>query len=174
MTAIPAATAPVNPALAQLKDIHLPEQIGAWPPAPGYLILLGVLFLAAIAAIWLYRRRAAKQAASRQASALLQALDPHSVDYARQVNTLLKRTALSYLPRTQIAALDGERWLTLLASSLTTEERQNLQSLLTSRFSQKALSAEDADRLTVIAQKVIKSLPYIQSAKAVSGEAQVC
>lgn len=174
MTAIPAATGPTNPALAQLKDIHLPEQIGAWPPAPGYFILLGILILATGIAVWLYYRRNAKLAASREALSLLRALDNQDADYARQVNTLLKRTALSYLPRTQVAALDGERWLTLLGSTLSAEEQHTLQVLLASRFSPRGLGSDDSAQLSSIAAKVLKSLPRLQSVKTLNGEAQIC
>ena len=39
-----------------LKDIHLPPEIGIWPPAPGWWVLL-ILVLAVIGlSIWLWRR----------------------------------------------------------------------------------------------------------------------
>ncbi|MGB4246521.1 MAG: DUF4381 family protein, partial [Pseudohongiellaceae bacterium] len=33
--------------LSQLADIHLPEPIGFWPPAPGWWVLLVLLLVVA-------------------------------------------------------------------------------------------------------------------------------
>jgi len=41
--------------LAGLHDIHMPEAIGWWPPAPGWWLLLGLVFIS-IAALFFYRR----------------------------------------------------------------------------------------------------------------------
>ncbi|MEX2327800.1 MAG: DUF4381 domain-containing protein, partial [Pseudomonadales bacterium] len=51
----------VNPGaadpLAQLRDIHLPAPIEAWPPAPGWIVLAILALLFATAAIvFLYGR----------------------------------------------------------------------------------------------------------------------
>ena len=46
--------------LAQLRDIHLPDGVAWWPPAPGWWLLL--LLLAVIGAlIWRYRQQQARK-----------------------------------------------------------------------------------------------------------------
>ena len=59
--------------LAQLRDIHLPEPIGWWPPAPGWW-LLALVFLSALiyVALW-WRQRRARLYFRRQAQHLLEA-----------------------------------------------------------------------------------------------------
>ena len=48
----------MNPAdpLAQLRDIHLPEPVSWWPPAPGWWIVL-LLSLAAVVLVIYYLRK---------------------------------------------------------------------------------------------------------------------
>lgn len=116
----------MNPAdpLAELKDIHLPPPISAWPPAPGWWVLAALFLLALIAgiALWLRHRR---RTAYRRAA--LRALDQLHNDWQQQhndmqtlhaINQLLKRTALAAYPRTEVAALGGDAWLDFLDRQL--------------------------------------------------------
>ena len=57
--------------LAQLRDIHLPEAVGWWPPAPGWWILALVLILATAFAIRYLVTRRQRQRFRRQAKQLL-------------------------------------------------------------------------------------------------------
>ena len=116
-----------NP-LNQLRDIHLPEPVSAWPPAPGWWILLvaGVLAMTALAYLLVKRHR--KNAYRRRA--LLQLDSLHSRyqatgndgRYLEQINALLKGVALLAYPRPGVAAQHGESWRTLLNHSLPTAE----------------------------------------------------
>lgn len=106
--------------LAQLRDIHLPEAIGIWPPAPGWWLLLAIsLTLLA----WLYcNLRARRRAMAYRRSAVnllteywleLQAGgDPKT--YLERLLIVLRRTALSFAP--SAASLTGEQWLGFLDS----------------------------------------------------------
>ncbi len=172
MTATPAA--PTYPALAQLKDINLPEQIGSWPPAPGYFLLAALTVALVVALAWFYLKRQKRLTASRQAVELVALLDKGSADYPRQINTLLKRTALTYLPRNQVASLDGEKWIALLSTCIEESEQQALQHLLAARFSPGGLNMADASELEAIAIKVLKSLPDAKLLAGTNGEAQPC
>ena len=49
----PVATPASGPSL---RDIHLPPEPSWWPPAPGWWVLAGLLLLAGLAAIWLWRK----------------------------------------------------------------------------------------------------------------------
>ncbi|MBV1930617.1 MAG: DUF4381 domain-containing protein [Porticoccaceae bacterium] len=57
--------------LAQLRDIHLPEAIGWWPPAPGWWILTLVLLVSIAFTIRYLVRRRRQQYFRRQAQDLL-------------------------------------------------------------------------------------------------------
>ncbi len=114
----------MNPAELPLRDLHLPEPASAWPPAPGWWLLLA-LALAALA--WFAQRwwRAyARNAARRQA---LRVLDTAVADFERHGNTvrlvaelsaLLRRAMLAYAPRAEVAGLTGEAWLAWLDRGL--------------------------------------------------------
>lgn len=114
----------MNPAtdpLAQLRDIHLPDTVGIWPPAPGWWIL-AILFIAAAVFAWHFCRSRRKASAYRRdASALLQ---QHWSDFVREGNVrsylqnlqvALRRIALSFDPSS--AALTGDDWLAFLDRS---------------------------------------------------------
>ncbi|HAU18090.1 MAG TPA: DUF4381 domain-containing protein, partial [Marinobacter adhaerens] len=40
--------------LSQLRDIHLPETGGLWPPAPGWWVLAILLIAVLAALVWLF------------------------------------------------------------------------------------------------------------------------
>lgn len=109
-----------EPALAQLRDIHLPEPIGWWPLAPGWY-LLGFVLLALMGIMaYALRRHRLNGRAKRQA---LKLLATYHRDYlerseaqlnAARVSELLKRVALVYFPREKVAGLQGDVWITFL------------------------------------------------------------
>lgn len=113
-----------NP-IEQLKDIHLPEPVGWWPPAPGWWIL-AALFLAllVIGIRWLVRRYRYR-AAMREALAELKQISDADKNWPQQLNALLKRLTLSYFPRAQSAALYQQQWLDFLGSRLPGKKRED-------------------------------------------------
>lgn len=103
--------------LAQLRDIHLPDTGGFWPPAPGWW-LLGVLIMAGIAALVLYWRRHQRNTRwQRQARTLLADLE-HSAkkdcSWFCELNALLKRVARQAFPERNPEALSGKEWIDFL------------------------------------------------------------
>jgi Domain of unknown function (DUF4381) len=116
----------VNPQdpLANLHPLRLPAQIGWWPPAPGWWLLLLVGLLTVIALAYLirrryqrnaYRRRALHQLRSLQAQYMAQADAGHSLS---QINALLKSVALLAYPPASVAAHHGANWRAFLNRSL--------------------------------------------------------
>lgn len=110
--------------LAKLRDISLPEPVGWWPMAPGwyFLILAGLVVLA----FTFYRahRYRMNGRAKRQA---LQLLESYLQEYkdirnsqlsSARVSELLRRVALVYFPREQVASLQGEDWLRFLNNTV--------------------------------------------------------
>ncbi len=117
---IPAAAPMTAHELSQLHDIHLPEVIPAWELAPGWyaLILTAVLLF-----MFVYSRIRATRAFSQARHQALKELDqlktehqqsPNSQRSTAHVSELLKRVALAYFSREQVAALQGDVWIRFL------------------------------------------------------------
>ncbi|CDZ76004.1 hypothetical protein BN59_00268 [Legionella massiliensis] len=110
-------------ALAKLHDIHLPELIGWWPLAPGwYLLLLIALLVLGLIIYWVHRSHKHRRA-KLQALVLLQGYEQEYQDEANsqqssmKVSELLRRVALAYYPREEVASLQGEAWLNFLTKT---------------------------------------------------------
>lgn len=159
-----------NPALADLQDIILPDPIGAWPWAIGYWLVLAILLVLIIVAILWLKKRAAYLAPKKAAQALLVNLDLNSSHYPSEVNQLLKRTALSYLPREVIAKLDGDAWASWLDTHLPVQKRGRIGPLLDKRHQAKPLSADEARELHNLAQSWFASKAKFSSPLVNSGQ----
>lgn len=122
---------PLPRGLEELRDIHLPQPIGWWPLAPGWYFLAALIILLIILAIFFLRRYYLNSCAKREALALLKTyhnvyeLDQNSQLSSAQVSELLKRVALSYFSRAEVASLQGDAWILFLnktAKKLNFEE----------------------------------------------------
>jgi hypothetical protein len=109
------ATVP-DPAQLPLRDIHLPEPVSWWPPAPGWWLLLAILLTALGFALgWWLRRR--QRRVLRELLGELDAIERqhrHRHDTSatvQQLSVLLRRAALSFHPRREVAGLTGPDWL---------------------------------------------------------------
>ena len=117
-----------DPSTLPLREIHLPESVGWWPPAPGWW-LLPILLLLGLAAAWygrvLYGRRkfSAVNMARKELAEIRSryAADRDTGHCVRSVSGLLRRLSISVFPRAQSAALTGADWLAFLRSE--TEEQ---------------------------------------------------
>jgi len=113
--------------LAQLADIHLPEAISFWPPAPGWW-LLGIALLAVLVVTGI--RIAAMVRSRRICAFALAELDriytaysqaesaggDEQIEAARllfinDLNAVLRRVALWHYPNAGIASLGGRAWV---------------------------------------------------------------
>ena len=114
-----------NP-LEQLKDIHLPEAIGFWPPALGWWLLTASLIAVLIAAIALYKHRrknAYRRAAVQQVNKLFSDYPQQQQSHALtgQLNRLLKAVALQSYATEQVSRLTQKQWLDFLDNSANTQ-----------------------------------------------------
>ena len=107
--------------LAQLRDLHLPEPVGLWPPAPGWYLLAGLLGLMLLAAAWSILRR--RRSLGHRALAELGALEANSElvaspqTLAAAVSELLRRVALQRFERDRVASLHGAAWREFLTQT---------------------------------------------------------
>lgn len=106
--------------LAQLKDIHLPDPISWWPLAPGWYVLAGILCLLFIFLGYHASRCHHNALPKKQALRLLEHYQKHYEkehnvsQTSAQISELLRRVALVYYPRIEVASLHGEAWLQFL------------------------------------------------------------
>ncbi len=114
--------------LAELRDIHLPGPVEAWPPAFGWWILLALCVLAVMAGVyWLYRRWRSNRYRREAMAELLQLridYQDHGDDgrYLDQLQGLLKRVALTRFKREEVAGLTGESWVAFLDRTSRSQE----------------------------------------------------
>ncbi|MFT2091266.1 DUF4381 domain-containing protein [Paraglaciecola sp. 2405UD69-4] len=112
----------MNP-LDNLKDIHTPTEIGFWPLAYGWwLVILLVFVLFTCLVIWaikLYKLSAKK----RQALKELALINNTHGNGKAKLNQLLKRAAISYFPNIKVQQLHGDDWVNFL--NLTFNRKHN-------------------------------------------------
>lgn len=102
-----------------LKDIHLPEAIGWWPPAPGWWLLPVALILLFIAARAIYKRLTRKTAINSARNLLKNIRNQNdALQTLTDLSALLRRTAISTDTRSAVAGLQGQAWLDYLDRSL--------------------------------------------------------
>lgn len=106
--------------LVQLKDIHLPTPVGWWPPAPGWVLISAGIFFLAMAIVYFTLKKHRNAMPKKKALILLK---NYQQIYEREGNAalvsagiseLLRRVALAYFPREQVASLKGREWLKFL------------------------------------------------------------
>jgi len=107
-----------NPPLP-LRDIHLPEPISWWPPAPGWWLVLISIVLLAFVLRWAYTRRQKKRAWRDSLKALAEIRLEFSQSQSpakllRDLSVLMRRSCITFYPRSLSAGLTGDDWLTFL------------------------------------------------------------
>jgi len=106
--------------LSQLRDIHLPETGGFWPPAPGWWILLVLLAMLLIAGLLVIRHKQKKnrwlKLARRELNRLAQQASQEPRWFA-QLNTLLKQCARERYPGEHPEAMSGSSWAGFLVKT---------------------------------------------------------
>lgn len=114
----------MDPEQIPLRDLHLPDPVGWWPPAPGWWVLFGLVVLGILFVFYRAWVRWRINAARRIALGELARLEgswraaPNPVLLATRLSELLRRTMLAYAPRKDIAGLTGQAWLQWLDRGL--------------------------------------------------------
>ena len=112
--------------LQNLNDIVLPAVVGWWPLASGWYYLLGFLLIVigwfGNRSLRRWTRDRYRRSAQQELTAISESLQSKSkrTQNLRQIPALLKRTALSAYPRSEVASLSGKDWHEFLNSTLTT------------------------------------------------------
>lgn len=112
----------MNPALSQLRDIHLPAPVSWWPPAPGWWLLAAIALLAALGLYIRHRLRRRNRWRRLALSELARLRRIHAAQPSAaplgELSVLLRRVAVSRFPREEVAALSGDDWLAFLDRGL--------------------------------------------------------
>lgn len=158
-------------ATLSLRDIHLPDAVSWWPPAPGWWALLVLCFLM-VFSVWLFRlikyRRSVRVAAIQSlqdiSATFLREKDAHQL--VKSLSILLRRICLSYFPRSEVAGLTGEKWLAFLDHCLdwgNVSERFSQgagRTLITAPYQPQ--STLQGEQLLNLCQHWIKALPLLK------------
>lgn len=104
-----------------LRDIHLPEQIGWFPPAIGWWLLMIVVPIASYFLI-AFLQKIFKRTALKEAHQLLANLQTNDsltpLEKICALSSLLRRVAISRDSEKNIGGLTGRAWLDYLDTSL--------------------------------------------------------
>ncbi|WP_372943301.1 DUF4381 domain-containing protein [Shewanella sp.] len=158
--------------LAQLQDIKLPDPISAMPIAPGYWIIAAlVIILLAWLSYKLYKKYQ-HHAPRKMALAMLNQYDINDDDFAANVNSLLKRTAMTYLPRQHLAKLNGQPWFDWLDKRLPSKHQQQIGELLIKRHQPSGLSLDDKQQLLLLARAWLTSTQAFSDQTLITNQAQ--
>jgi hypothetical protein len=113
--------------LAQLRDIHLPDPISWWPPAPGWwllaIVVVGIVVVTTHFILCYLRRNRYRKAALGELQLLNENRDQHSTRHTvEQLGRLLRRVAILTCGREEVASLVGQAWLMFLDSKGETDQ----------------------------------------------------
>ncbi|AQS36960.1 protein of unknown function (DUF4381) [Shewanella psychrophila] len=161
-----------NPALAALKDIHTPEAISNLPIAVGYWLVLALILIAVTVLFFKLKRVRRHRAPKREVLLAVASLDTsseqHAADIPVQINTLIKRAAMSYLSREQVAGLQGDHWHQWMALQVK-RSNPRLKLLLDRRYQREGLTPKEAEELKTLASDWLKqALPLKKDAQKLS------
>jgi len=170
--------------LKDLRDIHLPDAVPFWPPAPGWwlvlvVLLVGLVFLYRHSIMVMIRRRKlasvlrelnAAYATWQEQSLLDSRRNQAGLDYLATVNTLLKRVAQVVYPGTGNAKLTGSQWLEFLdRCDETTAFSQGAGRPLGDGIYRRKYEA-DTEALQALVRQWIENRYQTAGAKTASGE----
>ena len=114
----PQMMAPGGDPLDGLRGLHLPDAVGAWPPAPGWWAL--ALSIVAVIGLLLFVRRVRRASLAHHALCELDRLGATGGDVqalASSVSTLLRRVAVRRFGRARVASLAGAGWQEFLSET---------------------------------------------------------
>jgi hypothetical protein len=154
----------VDPATLSLRDIHLPQAVSWWPPAPGWWVLLALAAVALLAIAW-WRRRFRARRANRAALRLLDEAaaraEAQPLVAVQTVSVALRR----FLMTTEgcgAAAVTDEAWLSLLDSRWDQDAFQAGEGKLLARapyMPPERIAPESALRLVELARGWLSAQP---------------
>ncbi|MGX2038666.1 DUF4381 domain-containing protein [Methylocaldum sp. MU1018] len=145
-----------------LRDIHLPDPIGWWPPAIGWWIVLAASLLLIAAAAWAIRRwrqSTVAKLALRELNALHADPTLATTEKLKRLSALLRRASLSAYPREDVAGLTGEAWLEWLDRPLGRPRFSQGAGRVLLDTPYRPMGEADMDSLAALCRDWLKALP---------------
>lgn len=118
--------------LSDLADIHLPDAVNFWPPAPGWWVLAVLVVIALVLA---YRQQLARLFLRRRMDYALRELDAAYKAFQAETqrneaglrllqtfNAVLKRVALVHYNDPELPRLNGRAWLRFLDARINSAD----------------------------------------------------
>jgi hypothetical protein len=154
--------------LTQLRDIHLPEAVAWWPPAPAWWLLLALLVVVPL--LWRALRSLARRRRWRREAraALWQLRRQHrrhpeqGREVVAQLSVVMRRVATTRFPAAGVAALQGESWLTFLDRHATPDNafRQGAGRLLAvAPYRPSHVNIPEVEALLEVCERWLDALP---------------
>lgn len=143
-----------------LRDIHLPAELGLWPLAWGWWLLLGLIALLGLG-IWWWLRRYRQQRQFRLAAKLLHDIlfNPHVDQQQKRValSQWLRQVAILSAGREQVASLTGQLWREYLDSGWPDQPfTQGIGQTLTHVYSNEPVADWDEDAVNALCLRWLK------------------
>lgn len=110
--------------LAQLRDIHVPNEVNIWPLDWGWWILIAVVLSVLFALYKAISAHIRHNKPRKQALALLESITAQQSNWPVALNSVLKRTVMSYYSTQKVAGLYGKQWQAFLTSSLKNSDKK--------------------------------------------------
>lgn len=110
--------------LAQLRDIHTPTDVHLWPLDWGWWALLFILTGVLVTLFVVIKRYIAFNQARKIALKNVDLVSNQAPDWAMQLNTLLKRAALTYFEHEAVAGLHGTQWHAFLLANCPRKQQE--------------------------------------------------
>ncbi|MDH4275856.1 MAG: DUF4381 domain-containing protein, partial [Gammaproteobacteria bacterium] len=110
---------------SQLRDIHLPDPVSGWPPAPGWWLLAALGLVLVLVLVVRHRRKRPRRASledvardeiTRLWADYMRDSDPQAL--VSGLSGVVRRVALARYPRAEVAGLTGMAWLEFLDRSV--------------------------------------------------------
>jgi len=122
-----------------LRDLHLPEPIGWWPPAMGWWLVLGFLIVMGIGAFLLIQRHRRATPLKRAFEALRELesrTDMKAEERLQSISAIIKRFAMSIAPREEVAGLSGDAFFEWIKARINDQSfsSSRLEGLTTSPY----------------------------------------
>jgi hypothetical protein len=163
-----------------LKAMEMPEAISGWPLAPGWWVVL-VLLLSLIACVIVYIRKKLidpRRFALAELKKIEQAYqeNQNKAELLIACNSLLKRMALRFYPRSHVASLSGEEWIRLLKKMAEIDDQHIFELLVTGPYQRHSVKEEGSvpsDDCAVLITACKHWIKKVKPEKLVKGEVNV-
>lgn len=146
--------------LAGLKDIHLPEAISWWPPAPGWwLVTLLVPLGFGFGALFLWQRvqknRYRKEGLKELEDIFVKAHEMEETVFLQEISKIMRRVAIQSYGREKVSSLTGKKWLQFLDETGKTSQFSAGDGTVLGTALYQADCESDVEEVYVLAQKWI-------------------